>query len=122
MRRTLLESTVILGILAFTAMFAYELTAKSPRLVGHPLPGWGDTVRVEHLVSWQQPTKIFPLDKLLHESREAWLYYGMMVGVRKQFPTPYRTTQFKAAFAAPPYAAPQDPALETDKHRNASRG
>jgi len=60
------------------ALGAYELTAKSPSLLGTPLPGWWATDRAEHLVRWTQPTRILPLDKLLHEGREAARFYALL--------------------------------------------
>jgi acyl dehydratase len=74
--------------LAFAAVFAvytgvaalgmYEITAKSPVLLGSPLPGWRTTCRVEESTPWRQPTGILPVDKVLHESREAYLFYGLL--------------------------------------------
>lgn len=81
MRQKLLEITLVLGTVAVATLGGYELTAKSPRLLGQPLPGWHETQQVEHLVAWRRPTHILPVDKLLHEGREAWLYYGMMTGL-----------------------------------------
>ncbi len=122
MRRTLLETVVILAILCFTAMSGYELTAKSPRLLGQALPGWVNTVRVEHLISWQQPTRIYPLDKVLHEGREAWLYYGMVVGLANRNRISSQPAMFKTADAAPPCVAIPDPAPRPDRPRSARRG
>ena len=62
-----------------TAMIAYELVAKSPQLMGDPLPGWDRADRAEHRVRWRQPTGWIVLDKALHESQEAALYYGMLL-------------------------------------------
>jgi hypothetical protein len=67
--------------LIFTAVAAlgfYELTAKSPALLGQPLPGWQKTNRIEQLTDWQQPTGFLLVDKLLHEGEEAARFYGML--------------------------------------------
>ena len=61
-----------------TAMGFYELTAKSPRLLGHPLPGWQKTDRIEATTSWRQPTGMYAVDKILHEGQEAARFYGLM--------------------------------------------
>ncbi len=124
MRRILLESALILAVLGTVALGGYELTAKSPRLLGQPLPGWYRTLRVEHLVPWRQPTRIYPLDKVLHEGREAALYYGMMAGIIKPVRAPrsriasgiIRTT------AAAPAASVPGHAPEPGRPHNARRG
>ena len=54
----------------------YEITAKSPALFGAPLPGWITTCRVERSTPWRPATGLFPLDRLLHETQEAALFYG----------------------------------------------
>lgn len=70
-------------LLYFTgsALGYYELTAKSPALLGAPLPGWDMTCRVENSTPWKQPTGILPVDKLLHETQEACLFYGLRSGL-----------------------------------------
>jgi len=80
-RRNLLETAFVLAVLAIVALGGYELTAKSPRLLGQALPGWVQTARVERSVPWQPHTHILPLDKVVHECREAWLYYEMITGL-----------------------------------------
>jgi len=64
--------TVFLGLMGL-----YEITAKSPRLLGRHLPGWSKSCRVERVTPWRQPTGIHPLDKILHEGQEALLFYGL---------------------------------------------
>jgi hypothetical protein len=71
-----------LGILS---LGHYEMTAKSPSLLGKPLPGWWATDRAEKSTRWNPPTGILPLDKLLHEGEEAVRFYGILVR-----PTPKR--------------------------------
>lgn len=113
---------MILTILGVTAMGGYEVTAKSPRLLGQPIPGWSRTCQVEHLVPWRQPTRIFPLDKALHEGQEAFLYYGMMAGLidgRRPFTRP---PSLRTAIAAPPGVSVPDHAPGTDRHHSATRG
>ncbi len=60
------------------ALGFYELTAKSPSLLGHPLPGWQKTDRIEKVTTWEQPTGIMVVDKVLHEGEEAARFYGLM--------------------------------------------
>ncbi len=67
---------------SFLALGFYEMTAKSPHLWGRPLPGWWASDQAEHTISWQQPTGIFPLDKLLHEGQEAVVFYALLTGLR----------------------------------------
>ena len=59
------------------ALGLYEITAKSPQLLGTPLPGWESTCSVEKTTPWRPGTGILPVDKLLHETQEACLYYGL---------------------------------------------
>lgn len=64
--------------LLVAALGHYELTAKSPRVLGRPLPGWPETLQVERRTRWNPPTGILPVDKLLHEGEEAARYYGLL--------------------------------------------
>ena len=72
----------ISGICLFTVLFAlflmYEVTAKSPQLIGQALPGWLETQQVEGATHWKPFTGIQPLDRLLHEGEEALRFYGFM--------------------------------------------
>ncbi len=61
-----------------SALGFYEITAKSPALLGTPLPGWQSTCRAENTTPWQQPTGILAVDKLLHETQEAARFYGLV--------------------------------------------
>ncbi len=56
----------------------YEMTAKSPTLLGAPLPGWWATERAEKTTRWDPPTGFLPLDKLLHEGEEAVRFYRIL--------------------------------------------
>jgi hypothetical protein len=56
----------------------YEMTAKSPTLLGEPLPGWWATERAEKTTRWDPPTGFLPLDKLLHEGEEAVRFYRIL--------------------------------------------
>ncbi len=60
------------------ALGLYEMTAKSPRWLGSPLPGWQISRQVERNTHWEQPTGILPVDKLLHEGIEAARFYGRL--------------------------------------------
>lgn len=75
--------TVLGGLLGL-----YEITAKSPALLGQPLPGWRKCCLAERRTPWRQPTGIPPLDSLLHESREALLFYGPAPRPGHQFRRP----------------------------------
>ncbi len=70
---------IYLAIMLIAALGLYELTAKSPAWLGTPLPGWQETNQTEHTTAWRQPTGILPLDKLLHEGREAVRFYGLLI-------------------------------------------
>ena len=67
-------SVVALGI--------YEMTAKSPSILGTQLPGWWATDRAERSTRWNPPTGLMPVDKLLHEGEEAVKFYAMLAGNR----------------------------------------
>ncbi len=75
-------STIGICLIAITVglLGLYELMAKSPRLIGEPLPGWTETQQVEMKTPWNPSTGIFPLDKLLHEGEEALRFYGFLQG------------------------------------------
>jgi hypothetical protein len=70
--------SLVLAAWLVTALGAYELTAKSPRLLGAPLPGWWASQRAERSVRWTRPTGLLPVDKLVHESHEAALFYALL--------------------------------------------
>lgn len=57
----------------------YEMTAKSPTLLGKPLPGWWASVKAEKSTRWNPPTGILPVDKFLHEGEEAVRFYRFLV-------------------------------------------
>lgn len=63
---------------ACVALGIYEMTAKSPTLLGTRLPGWWATERAEHTTRWNPPTGILPLDKVLHEGEEAVRFYAVL--------------------------------------------
>lgn len=79
MRRQLVLWTLWATYAATLALGAYELVAKSPAVLGRPLPGWVDADLAEGRTRWRRPTGVLPLDKLLHEGQEALLYYGMLL-------------------------------------------
>ena len=76
--RRLAFTGLFLAYSGFIALGFYEITAKSPTLLGTPLPGWGTTCRVEQSTPWEPPTGILALDKILHETQEAYLFYGLL--------------------------------------------
>ena len=76
--RRLAFSGLFLAYYSCAALGFYEVTAKSPGLLGPPLPGWGTTCRVEKSIRWNPPTGFLPLDKLLHETQEACLFYRLL--------------------------------------------
>lgn len=78
--RRLAIAGLFLAYSAASALGFYEITAKSPALLGSPLPGWGTTCRAERTTPWRQPTGILALDKILHETREACFFYGLIAG------------------------------------------
>ena len=70
----LTASCVALGI--------YEMTAKSPSLLGTHLPGWWATDQAEQSTRWNPPTGFLPVDKLLHEGEEALKFYAALTTIR----------------------------------------
>lgn len=76
--RRLAGMAIYLIWLITAALGHYELTAKSPLLLGRPLPGWPKTLQVERMTRWDPPTGILPVDKLLHEGEEAARFYGLL--------------------------------------------
>ena len=75
--RRLLATGVYLAAMSVLALAFYELTAKSPQLLGRPLPGWQASHRAEISTRWDSATGIDPLDRLLHEGQEALTFYGL---------------------------------------------
>jgi hypothetical protein len=67
---------------AFVALIHYELVAKSSGAVLGPLPGWNVTTHVERSIPYAAPTGIAPVDRLLHECREATVFYRIMLAGR----------------------------------------
>ena len=64
-----------------TALGIYEITAKSPSLLGTRLPGWWATDKAEHSTRWDPPTGFLPVDKLLHETEEAVRFYAALTDI-----------------------------------------
>ena len=64
------------------ALGIYEMTAKSPSILGTRLPGWWATDRAERTTRWNPPTGVLPVDKLLHEGEEAVRFYAMLAANR----------------------------------------
>lgn len=73
--RKMAVTSLYLAYITCVALGIYEVTAKSPYLLGAPLPGWGTTRQVETSTPWTRPTGLLPLDKVLHETREACRFY-----------------------------------------------
>ena len=69
---------IYLLLVATAALGVYELTAKSPRWLGQPLPGWLETRQAERATRWDPPTGIKPVDKVLHETEEALRFYALL--------------------------------------------
>ncbi len=78
----LTQAGIYLLYLGCLALGIYEMTAKSPSILGTPLPGWYVTDQAEKATRWNPPTGILPVDKLLHEGEEAVRFYAMMTGLR----------------------------------------
>lgn len=76
------RSGITLATIGVLALGIYETTAKSPRFLGRPLPGWWAADRAEHATRWNPPTGIFALDKVLHEGEEAVRFYACLTGIR----------------------------------------
>ncbi len=77
--RWLTGSALYLACLVVLALGGYEVVAKSPRLLGSPLPGWSATRQAERLTRWRRPTGWLPLDRALHEGVEASRYYRIIL-------------------------------------------
>ncbi len=76
--RRLAAAGLGLAYLGVLSLGMYEVTAKSPTLLGDPLPGWWATDRAEKSTRWNPPTGFLPLDKLLHEGEEAVKFYRFL--------------------------------------------
>ncbi len=75
---------LFLVYVALVGLFNYELTAKSPRLVGQRLPGWQKARQADRATSWRQVTGVTALDKLLHEGAEALAFYDLAGEIQEQ--------------------------------------
>jgi hypothetical protein len=78
----LTQAGLVLLYIICLALGIYEMTAKSPSILGTRLPGWWATDRAEKATRWNPPTGVFPLDKLLHEGEEAINFYATMTSTR----------------------------------------
>ena len=78
--RRLNTVSICLVTVTMALMGLYELTAKSPLLMGYPLPGWYETQQVERSTPWNPTTGLLFLDQFLHEGEEALRYYGLFQG------------------------------------------
>ncbi len=81
MNRLALAGVTLLSV-SCAALGIYEMTAKSPRLLGTHLPGWWATDKAERTTRWNPPTGFLPVDKLLHESEEALKFYAALTDFR----------------------------------------
>lgn len=61
--------------LACLGLGFYEFTAKTPSWLVAELPGRSHAARAERSVRWDRPTGFLPLDKIVHEGREALIFY-----------------------------------------------
>ncbi len=78
----LLQAGAVLLYIACLALGIYEVTAKSPSILGARLPGWWAADQAEHATRWDPPTGLMPLDKVLHESEEAVRFYAALTGIQ----------------------------------------
>jgi hypothetical protein len=69
--------TFLIGLawLAAVSLAGYELVQKSPASPLGPLPGHELAGRVDREVRFRATTGVRPVDRLLHESTEACIYY-----------------------------------------------
>ena len=65
--------------IAVVVLGQYELVAHSPRLLDHPLPGWFEAERAERSVTFRPWTGLPPMDRLIHESHEAGVFYERLL-------------------------------------------
>ncbi len=61
--------------LAVVSLTSYEVVQKSPATPLGALPGAELADRADRAVNWDPATGITPVDALVHESREACVYY-----------------------------------------------
>ena len=72
---------LVLLWLAVTGLLGYEVVQKAPETPIGPLPGSALATRADTEVQWQATTGIMPVDRFLHETEEACLYYrGLATG------------------------------------------
>ena len=76
------QAGLILLYIFCLALGIYEMTAKSPSILGTRLPGWWATEKAEKATRWNPTTGLLPLDKLLHEGQEAVRFYAAMTSTR----------------------------------------
>lgn len=67
-----------------TGLLGYEVVQKSPSTPLGALPGASLAAWADRSVIWRPVTGVVPIDRLLHESQEACLYYrGLATGRRR---------------------------------------
>jgi hypothetical protein len=71
-----LRKFLLLGFwLALICLLNYELVQKAPQTALGQLPGSSVADRADRRVKYEATTGLVPLDRLLHEGREAWRFY-----------------------------------------------
>ena len=87
--------------LACLGLGNYEITAKSPTRLAVFLPGRAAAEAAERSVRWSRPTGVFALDKLLHEGREALVFYRHMLPDLDQRRGPDLSRRSSRSFSSP---------------------
>ena len=65
--------------ISIVGLFNYEMIAKSQSTIGLLLPGWMDAQKAERQVAFMVTTDIAPIDILIHEGREAVVFYSRLL-------------------------------------------
>jgi hypothetical protein len=77
--RGLQNALLLLVVTCASGLFAYEMTAHSAELFGTSLPGWFEAAHADRCVHFIAYTHIPPVDRLVHESCEAAVYYSSLL-------------------------------------------
>ncbi len=78
--RRLLHAHLLLALMGLAGLVHYEVVAKSHRLPGGPLPGWETARRADRAAPFVRWTGQRAVDRLLHESSEAVIFYRLLLG------------------------------------------
>jgi len=78
--RRLLGAALLTAWAAAAAVAHYEIASHSCDPWGRPWPGGTEAARADLVTPWSRVTGVLPIDRVLHEGREAVVFYRALLG------------------------------------------